>query len=125
MDLEISYKPQYLFTDSDETVRDIMFREKINKKLASTFNLGVLVGKKLSALSGGELQRFSVARCFVRCLVLVRCLVRRFVVRCFVRCVVRCFGSVRASFVTHVGDVQVIRSRFSLHLSKFCAFLHM
>ena len=66
MDLEISYKPQYLFTDSDETVRDIMFREKINKKLASTFNLGVLVGKKLSALSGGELQRFSVARCLAK-----------------------------------------------------------
>ncbi|MBT7102519.1 ribosome biogenesis/translation initiation ATPase RLI [archaeon] len=66
LDLEISYKPQYLFTDSDETVRDIMFREKINKKLASTFNLGVLVGKKLSALSGGELQRFSVARCLAK-----------------------------------------------------------
>ncbi len=66
LDLEISYKPQYLFTDSDESVRDIMFREKINKKLASTFNLGVLVGKKLSALSGGELQRFSVARCLAK-----------------------------------------------------------
>jgi len=62
----ISYKPQYLFTDSDEVVRDIMFKEKINKKLASTFNLGVLQGKKLKELSGGELQRFSVARCLAK-----------------------------------------------------------
>lgn len=66
LDLDISYKPQYLFTDSDEVVRDIMFREKINKKLASTFNLGVLQGKKLNELSGGELQRFSVARCLAK-----------------------------------------------------------
>jgi len=66
LDLEISYKPQYLFTDSEEVVRDIMFKEKINKKLASTFNLGVLQGKKLKELSGGELQRFSVARCLAK-----------------------------------------------------------
>jgi len=66
LDLEVSYKPQYLFTDSEDTVRDIMFREKINKKLASVFNLGVLVGKKLRELSGGELQRFSVARCLAK-----------------------------------------------------------
>jgi len=64
--LDISYKPQYLFSDSDEVVRDIMFKEKINKKLASVFNLGVLVGKKLKELSGGELQRFSVARCLAK-----------------------------------------------------------
>ncbi|MFH0808611.1 MAG: ribosome biogenesis/translation initiation ATPase RLI [archaeon] len=61
--LDISYKPQYLFSESEEFVRDIIFREKINKKLSSVFNLGVLAGKKLRELSGGELQRFSVARC--------------------------------------------------------------
>jgi ATP-binding cassette, sub-family E, member 1 len=66
LNLDISYKPQYLFTDSDDVIRDIMFREKINKKLASTFNLGVLQGKKLNELSGGELQRFSVARCLAK-----------------------------------------------------------
>ena len=64
--IDVSYKSQYLFSDSDESVRDIMFREKVNKKLASTFNLGVLVGKKLKELSGGELQRFSVARCLAK-----------------------------------------------------------
>ncbi len=66
LDLEISYKPQYLFTESEDVVRDVIFREKINKKLASTFNLGVLAGKKLKELSGGELQRFSVARCLAK-----------------------------------------------------------
>lgn len=63
LNLEISYKPQYLFTESEDVVRDVMFKEKINKKLSSTFNLGVLAGKKVKELSGGELQRFSVARC--------------------------------------------------------------
>ena len=61
--LDISYKPQYLETESEESVRDIIFKEKINKQIASTFNLGVLASKKLKDLSGGELQRFSIARC--------------------------------------------------------------
>ncbi|MFH0808807.1 MAG: ribosome biogenesis/translation initiation ATPase RLI [archaeon] len=64
--LDISYKKQYLFSDSEEMVRDICFREKIDKRLKSTFNLGVLEGKKLKNLSGGELQRFEVARCLAR-----------------------------------------------------------
>jgi ATP-binding cassette subfamily E protein 1 len=62
LDLDVSYKPQYLFTDSDESVRDVMFKEKINKKMSSVFNLGVLQEKKIKNLSGGELQRFSIAR---------------------------------------------------------------
>jgi ATP-binding cassette subfamily E protein 1 len=66
LDLDVSIKPQYLFTESEEFVRDICFREKINKRLKSTFNLGVLEGKKLKNLSGGELQRFSVARCLAK-----------------------------------------------------------
>lgn len=64
--LDISYKPQYLFTESEEIVRDILFKEKINKKLATTFNLGTLQGKKIKDLSGGELQRLSIARCLAR-----------------------------------------------------------
>ncbi|MFH1452071.1 MAG: ribosome biogenesis/translation initiation ATPase RLI [archaeon] len=64
--LEISYKPQYLFTDSEESVKSIMFKEKINRRISSIFNLGVLATKKLGELSGGELQRFSVARCLSR-----------------------------------------------------------
>jgi len=65
-DIEISYKPQYLFTASDELVRDIMFKEKIGKKLAQMFSLEVLSHKKLNNLSGGELQRFSIARCLAK-----------------------------------------------------------
>jgi len=66
LDLEISYKPQYLSVDSDELVRDIMIEEKINKKLIDAFNLGILEQKKLKQLSGGELQRFSIARCLAK-----------------------------------------------------------
>jgi len=64
--LEISYKPQYLFTNSEGLVRDIIFKEKITKKLSSVFNLGVLQQKKVKELSGGELQRFSIARCLAK-----------------------------------------------------------
>ena len=64
--LEVSYKPQYLFSDSEEVVRGIMVKEKIGKKLSGVFNLGVLAGKKLKKLSGGELQRLSVARCLAK-----------------------------------------------------------
>lgn len=66
LDLDISYKPQYLFTESEEVVRDILFKEKINNKIKSIFNLGVLASKKLKDLSGGELQRLSVARCLAK-----------------------------------------------------------
>ncbi|NPE26481.1 ribosome biogenesis/translation initiation ATPase RLI [Methanococcoides sp. SA1] len=64
--LDVSYKKQYLFSESEDFVRDICFREKISKRLKSTFNLGVLEGKKIKNLSGGELQRFEVARCLAK-----------------------------------------------------------
>ena len=66
LNLEVSYKKQYLFTESEDLIRDICFREKISKKLKSVFNLGVLEGKRVCDLSGGELQRFSVARCLAK-----------------------------------------------------------
>jgi ATP-binding cassette, sub-family E, member 1 len=66
LDLDISYKPQYLFTDDETMVRDICFKEKITKKMRGMFNVGVLESKKLCELSGGELQRFSVARCLAK-----------------------------------------------------------
>ncbi len=64
--LKVSYKPQYIEQDSDEMVREIVFREKITKKLSVTFNIGVLNSKKISELSGGELQRLSIARCLAK-----------------------------------------------------------
>jgi len=63
LDLDISYKPQYLFTEDIALVRDVCFKEKMTKKMKSVFNIGVLESKKICELSGGELQRFSVARC--------------------------------------------------------------
>ena len=64
--LKISYKPQNLHKAEDELVREIIFKEKISKKNSVTFNLGVLESKKLSELSGGELQRLEIARCLSR-----------------------------------------------------------
>jgi len=66
LDLEISYKPQYLFTDSTETIAEIMRKEKVNKKISSTFNLESIYQKTVKTLSGGELQRFSIARCLAK-----------------------------------------------------------
>lgn len=63
LDLKISYKPQYLFTELDETVHNVMIKEKVTKKIASMFNLEVLHMKRVRELSGGELQRFAIARC--------------------------------------------------------------
>jgi ATP-binding cassette subfamily E protein 1 len=64
--LKISYKPQYLFTDSDEMVREVMIREKISKNISAKFSLEVLYHKKIKNLSGGELQRFNIARCLAK-----------------------------------------------------------
>ncbi len=66
LDLKISYKPQYLFLNSEETVRDVMFKEKISKNIASMFSLEVLHHKQIKNLSGGELQRFSIARALAK-----------------------------------------------------------
>jgi ATP-binding cassette subfamily E protein 1 len=64
--MKVAYKPQYLFTDSEDLVRDVMFKEKISKKVASMFSLEVLHHKKIKNLSGGELQRFNIARCMAK-----------------------------------------------------------
>ena len=66
LNFDISYKPQYLFTDEDTLVRDICFKEKIDNKTKMMFNLGVLESKKVCELSGGELQRFGIARCLAK-----------------------------------------------------------
>ncbi|MEI6058201.1 MAG: ribosome biogenesis/translation initiation ATPase RLI [archaeon] len=64
--LDISYKPQYLFSDSEDMVRDVMIKEKITKRFMSIFNLASIQQKKVKQLSGGELQRFSIARCLAK-----------------------------------------------------------
>jgi ATP-binding cassette subfamily E protein 1 len=62
VDLKVSYKPQYL-TGSEEIVMTIVKRDKINSRLVERLSLDNLFMKKLSELSGGELQRVAIASC--------------------------------------------------------------
>jgi len=73
-DIKVSYKPQYITPDFKGTVRE--FYEKNSQQLfTSTFlkteifepmNLKYLLDKKISNLSGGELQRVAIANCLVQ-----------------------------------------------------------
>lgn len=63
LDLKISYKPQYLSTDIEGTVRDTIIKEKIGKGISSEFHLEDIYNKSIKNLSGGELQRLSIAKC--------------------------------------------------------------
>jgi ATP-binding cassette subfamily E protein 1 len=63
--ITVSYKPQYLKSDSDELVANIL-KEAVahhDTQLVRPLNLKPLLLKKLNELSGGELQRVSVALC--------------------------------------------------------------
>ena len=63
--LSVSYKPQYLKSDSDELVMNIL-KEVIQKyaiQLIRPLEVKPLFLKKLNELSGGELQRVSIALC--------------------------------------------------------------
>ncbi len=63
--VEVSYKPQYLDSDSEDLVIEYLqdalanFKEQLIKPL----DLEKLFTKKLNQLSGGELQRVKVAHC--------------------------------------------------------------
>lgn len=63
--IKVAYKPQYLETDSEELVVDFLREavQKYNYQLIQPLELEGLFTKKLSQLSGGELQRVSLARC--------------------------------------------------------------
>ncbi len=71
--LSISYKPQYLKGDSDETVEEILrgctnrfessfFQHEVLEPLA----LGTILASPAKTLSGGELQRLAIAACLSR-----------------------------------------------------------
>jgi len=64
--MKISYKPQYLEEESEEIVAAIIAREKINKRLISLLSLEHFMMRKLSQLSGGELQRLAIAACLAK-----------------------------------------------------------
>lgn len=61
--LTMSYKPQYLESDSETTVAEIIKKEKIDKNLINSFSLEKLFMKQIRHLSGGELQRLNIAKC--------------------------------------------------------------
>lgn len=68
----VSYKPQYLVPDGDETVRERFMQvtdvrsQVFETQVAKPFDLETLFDRSLSALSGGELQRVAVALCLAR-----------------------------------------------------------
>lgn len=64
--LKISYKPQYIDRDTDKSVAEIIKEEKISKRIISLLSLEGLFFRKLSQLSGGELQRVAIAACLAK-----------------------------------------------------------
>jgi len=64
--LKVSYKPQYIFSASEETVAMIIKKEKIDKHIVSILDLDELIVKQLKQLSGGELQRVAIAACLAK-----------------------------------------------------------
>ncbi len=63
--ITVSYKPQYLESDSDELVVNVLQKaiQKHTNQIINPLNIKPLLDKKLNELSGGELQRVSIALC--------------------------------------------------------------
>jgi len=72
--VKVSYKPQYISTDSTGTVRDLLEKKAqqlftssfFTAEIFETFHLKYLMDKQLDTLSGGELQRVAIANCLVQ-----------------------------------------------------------
>lgn len=58
LDLRVSYKPQYI-----EVSDDLVSFKRFKSGLIQQLNLNHLMDKKVSQLSGGELQRVAIAEC--------------------------------------------------------------
>lgn len=73
-DIKVSYKPQYISPEFSGTVRDLFERKSqqlftssfLKAEIFEPFHLKYLLDKKLENLSGGELQRVSIANCLVQ-----------------------------------------------------------
>ena len=69
--VKVAYKPQYISGDFDGTVADLLYTkgyEKINSsffmgEVIEPLSVKYLMDKKVSRLSGGELQRVAIAMC--------------------------------------------------------------
>lgn len=65
--IKISYKPQYLQSESEEVVSVVLKdAKKYKSQILTPLNIEPLMEKQLNQLSGGELQRVSIALCFSR-----------------------------------------------------------
>ena len=72
--LTVSYKPQYIKTDYEGTVYELLSKIDSNKLMSSFYKsellnpLGIpdLYDKKVNELSGGELQRVAITACLIR-----------------------------------------------------------
>lgn len=71
--VKVSYKPQYLETDFDETVKNLLYSQKdvydnpiFKSEIERPLNLKALENKIVSNLSGGELQRVAIALALAR-----------------------------------------------------------
>jgi ATP-binding cassette, sub-family E, member 1 len=64
-ELKVSYKPQYLETDSEKTVLEFLSDAiaHYSKQLIEPLGLEPLYSQKLCELSGGQLQRVAIANC--------------------------------------------------------------
>jgi ATP-binding cassette subfamily E protein 1 len=73
-DIKVSYKPQYISSEFNGTVRDlfelkaqILFTSPFFKaEIFESLNLKYLLDKQIDTLSGGELQRVAIANCLVQ-----------------------------------------------------------
>jgi len=73
-DIKISYKPQYISTESSETVREFLEKKAqllftnpyFVAEIFEPMNLKYLLDKQIDQLSGGELQRVAIANCLVQ-----------------------------------------------------------
>ncbi|TKJ17220.1 ribosome biogenesis/translation initiation ATPase RLI [Candidatus Woesearchaeota archaeon B3_Woes] len=63
--IKVSYKPQYLESESNKIVKDLLkdVIKKYENQIINPLNIKPLLNKKLNELSGGELQRVSIAFC--------------------------------------------------------------
>lgn len=63
--VKVSYKPQYLLAETDESVANVLHEaiQKYDLQLIQPLELKHLLQKNLNQLSGGELQRVAIAHC--------------------------------------------------------------
>jgi len=63
--IKVSYKPQHILTDSEGLVATFLSEaiQNYNQQLIIPLDITPLLTKKLSQLSGGELQRVNIAKC--------------------------------------------------------------